>query len=88
MPKHTFEEILEIKKYKEEKLNIRFESYEDFLKRNKVLKYIGNKCFVLGCDKQAEYEGGDSRYYCGMCEKHANMKERYIEELENILGIN
>lgn len=87
MPKHTFGEIIKLKKCKESKLGVLFESYYEFLQRNKV--YDGkNKCCVMGCAKQAEYEGGDSRYYCGMCEEHAHMRKRYIIELENILGIN
>ena len=90
MPKHTFEEILKIKKHKEEKLGIRLESYEEFLNRNKVYndELHKGKCFVLGCTKDGFYEGGDSRYHCAMCEEHAQMKEKYISELESILGIN
>lgn len=83
----SFEEILEIKDTKEKKLGISFESYEEFLERNKVPKYNGNKCFVHGCTKPGLYEGGDARFYCGMCEEHAGMKEQYIRELESILGL-
>ena len=51
-------------------------TYEQWLETKK--EYSGNqKCFVNGCDKPAFYEGGDSRYYCGMCEEHAGMKMKY-----------
>jgi DNA polymerase len=51
-------------------------TYKDFLANNK--KYDGTtECFVFGCGKKAYYEGGDSRWYCGMCEEHASMKEKY-----------
>ena len=80
----SFEEILEIKDTKEKKLGISFESYEEFLERNKT--YSG-KCFVHGCTKPGLYEGGDSRFYCGMCEDHAKMKNKYIREMESIFGL-
>lgn len=41
------------------------------------LKYIGAKCFVSICNNPAEYEGGDARFYCGMCEEHTMIKEQY-----------
>ena len=86
MPKHTFGEIIRLKKCKESKLGVLFESYREFLQRNKV--YDGkSKCCVLGCTKQAEYEGGDSRCYCGMCEEHARMKTKYIMESESIMEV-
>ena len=51
-------------------------SYEQWLETKK--EYSGKeKCFVNGCDKPAFYEGGDARYYCGMCEEHAGMKMKY-----------
>lgn len=49
--------------------------YKDWLKTQE--KYKGSKCFVMGCDKEGLYEGGDVRYYCGMCEEHASMKKKY-----------
>ena len=51
--------------------------YEEFKNRRKVPKYFGDKCFVAGCDAPAEYEGGDARFYCGVCEKHARVGEEY-----------
>lgn len=52
-------------------------SYKDFLINHK--KYDGSqKCFVNGCDEDGYYEGGDSRFYCPMCEEHAEMKAKYI----------
>lgn len=39
---------------------------------------LGNKCFVGGCNvKGPLYPVGDDRYWCGMCEKHADMRKSY-----------
>ena len=51
-------------------------TYEDFLKSR--VKYSGDtKCFVYDCNKPGLYEGGDARYYCGMCEEHFGMRSSY-----------
>ena len=51
-------------------------TYEEFLKSR--VKYSGDtKCFVYDCDKPGLYEGGDERYYCGMCEEHSAMRTSY-----------
>lgn len=58
--------------------------YKEFLKLN--AKYDGNsKCFVYDCTKPALYEGGDARFYCGMCEEHAGMLSKYRFTISNIL---
>ena len=55
---------------------IQVDTYEEFLETHK--KYVGDqKCFIPGCDQPAYYEGGDARFYCGMCEEHCRMKEHY-----------
>lgn len=64
--------------------DIHFETYEEYKKRNR--KYNG-KCFVHNCDNPGYYEGGDSRFYCGMCEKHAQLKEHYVREMCSLLHI-
>ena len=47
-------------------MNINIKSYEDFANEHK--KYDGSmECFVQWCNKPAYYEGGDARFYCGMC---------------------
>ena len=57
-------------------------NYESFLKKN--LKYDGkSKCFVYDCQERALYEGGDSRFYCGMCEEHAAMRGKYRMYLQD-----
>ena len=64
-------------------MDIKIKSYEEFANERK--KYDGtNKCFVMGCDKPGFYEGGDARFYCGMCEEHARLKEYYISDLKYI----
>lgn len=52
-------------------------SYEKFKEELKKPKYFGTKCHVYGCNKPAEYESGDSRFYYGVCEEHAEIKEMY-----------
>lgn len=50
-----------------------------------VKKYDGtDECFVAGCHKPAYYEGGDYRFYCGVCEEHAQIKGRYEEYLRGL----
>lgn len=59
-------------------------TYEQFLEEHK--EYDGNdKCFVGRCDEPAYYEGGDYRWYCGVCEKHAKMKDRYAHYLYDVI---
>lgn len=52
-------------------------SYEEFKEQRREPKYFQYHCFCPGCDKKAEYEGGDVRFAMGVCEEHAHMKERY-----------
>lgn len=55
-------------------------TYAEYLDEHK--KYPSTaKCFVAGCNKIGYYEGGDARFYCGMCEKHASMKKHYMADL-------
>lgn len=64
-------------------MNINIKSYEDFA--NKYKKYDGSmECFVQGCNKPAYYEGGDVRFYCGMCDELSGVKKKYRIYLENI----
>lgn len=60
---------------------ILFPAYREYRDACKKPQYVGETCFVAGCDKPAEYEGGDARYYCGMCEEHANIRMHYVSEL-------
>lgn len=58
-------------------------SYEEFANDHK--KYSGYyQCFVHGCDKPGYYEGGDARFYCGMCEEHVGLKESYLVYLNHL----
>lgn len=39
---------------------------------------LGDKCFVHWCNSKGPlYPVGDDRYWCGMCEKHADMRKSY-----------
>ena len=66
-------------------MDIKIPSYEEFINANGRKKYDGStKCFVHWCDKPAYYEGGDARFYCGMCAEHAGLLDSYIVELKYI----
>ena len=55
-------------------------TYSEFEAKHK--KYDGHEtCFVPGCNKPAYYEGGDARFYCGVCAEHARLNEMYHEYL-------
>ena len=59
-------------------------TYEEFLQQS--IKYSGDtKCFVFDCNKKGLYEGGDGRFYCGMCEEHAGLRNSYRTYLGNII---
>lgn len=65
-------------------MDIRIKTYEEFLNEHEK-KYDGsNKCFVHSCDKPAYYEGGDSRFYCGMCDEHSGIRDSYHTYLKDI----
>lgn len=51
-------------------------SYSEFL-QDQVKYPEDTKCFVYDCNKPGIYEGGDARFYCGMCEEHASMVSKY-----------
>lgn len=56
-------------------------TYKEYLDKHK--KYDGKTtCFVQGCNKPAFYEGGDARFYCCVCEDHADMEQSYLSYLE------
>lgn len=63
--------------------DIQIYTYEEF--RETREKYVGDaKCFAAGCNRPARYKDGDIRFYCGMCEEHAGIKEDYRRYLERV----
>lgn len=64
---------------------IEIPTYEEYKKSN--TKYHGETCFVAGCDAPAPYEGGDERYYCPMCERHAGVRESYVYHIWKKAGV-
>lgn len=41
---------------------------------------VGGRCFVAGCTNPPPYyQVGDVRFWCGMCEEHAGMRDRYLD---------
>lgn len=60
-------------------------SYEAF-KRTRMKYPSGTRCFMGGCYQEGRYEGGDARYRCPMCEKHAYIDYEYELYLENLKG--
>ena len=60
-------------------------TYDDF-KKSRV-KYDGTtKCFVFDCNKPGLYEGGDARFYCGMCEEHSGLRSSYRMYLRGLIS--
>ena len=51
-------------------------SYSEFLE-DRVKYSADTKCYIYDCNKPGIYEGGDARFYCGMCEEHASMPSKY-----------
>ena len=64
-------------------MDLHIKTFREFADERK--KYDGtDECFVAGCHKPAYYEGGDARFYCGVCEEHAHIKGRYEEYLRGL----
>lgn len=53
--------------------------YEEWLKSQ--IKYVDCECGVAGCHERGLYEGGDARCWFPMCERHADMRARYLSYL-------
>ena len=60
-------------------------TYEEFLKSK--VKYHNVKCMVYDCKEDGLYEGGDTRCWCPMCAKHADMEQAYRFYLTNFKHI-
>ena len=60
-------------------------SYEEF-KKSRVKYGPECKCYVGGCNEPGLYEGGDARFWCGMCEEHASLRSRYRLYLHCIIS--
>lgn len=65
-------------------MNARLLTYEEYKSENRRPKYFGLKCFIQGCNKPAEYEGGDARCWFGVCEEHAGIRESYEEYVRHL----
>lgn len=60
-------------------------TYEEYKSRYpKPYKDSGSKCFINGCEELALYEGGDARFWCGVCEKHAGILKSYRIYLDEL----
>lgn len=69
-------------------IEVTVESYEKFLdnETKASTEYAGATCFVAGCTNPPPYyKVGDARYWCGMCEEHANMRDRYRNYIQSKL---
>lgn len=62
-------------------------TYEEYKISRRTDKYKGLKCYIPNCNKLAEYEVGDSRFYCGMCEEHAGIAEAFSKGDKHRLAI-
>lgn len=67
---------------------IEVKTYKEYLadEAEASKRHVGDHCFVAGCTNPPPYyEVGDVRYWCGMCEEHAEMRERYLGYIRNKL---
>ena len=72
----------------DETIQVNVKSYEKFLhdEAKASTEYAGATCFVAGCTNPPPYyKVGDARYWCGMCEEHANMQDRYRNYIKSKL---
>ena len=69
-------------------IEVSIESYAKFLdnEAKASTEYAGATCFVAGCTNPPPYyKVGDARYWCGMCEEHAGMRDRYRNYVQSKL---
>ena len=67
---------------------IEFKTYKEYLadEAEASKEYVCNHCFVAGCTNPSPYyKDGDVRFWCGMCEEHARMRERYLDYIRDRL---
>lgn len=67
-------------------MSIEIKTYKEYLadEAKASKNNVGNCCFVAGCTNPPPYyQVGDARFWCGMCEIHAEMKQRYISYVES-----
>lgn len=67
---------------------IEVKTYKEYLagEAEESKEYAGSHCFVAGCTNPPPYyKVGDARFWCGMCEEHAEMREKYLSYIRNRL---
>lgn len=67
---------------------IEVKTYKEYLadEAEESKEYAGSHCFVAGCTNPPPYyKYGDARFWCGMCEEHARMRERYLDYVRDRL---
>lgn len=69
-------------------MSITIKTYPEYLasmaKASK--EYVGDHCFVAGCTNPPPYyRAGDARFWCGMCEEHAEMRKSYLSYIRTKL---
>ena len=58
-------------------------TYEEFREGYHKKYSAGHRCYVCG-SKNAFYEGGDSRFWCAMCEKCVGIPKAYKQYIDRI----
>jgi hypothetical protein len=77
--KLTDEELDDLREEAAAMYPVEIVTYPEFRETMKDSHYTGkDECFVGGCKQPAYYEGGDARFWCGMCEEHAAIRYRYV----------
>lgn len=67
---------------------IEFKTYKEYLDDEAKASEgkVGDRCFIAGCTNPPPYyKYGDARFWCGMCEEHAEMREKYLSYIRNRL---
>ena len=67
---------------------IEVKTYKEYLQEEAEASKgsVSDHCFVAGCTNPPPYyRTGDARYWCGMCEEHAEMRESYLRYIRNKL---
>lgn len=67
---------------------IEFKTYKEYLadEAKASEEYVGDHCFVSGCTNPPPYyKVGDVRFWCGVCEEHAGMREQYLDYIRTKL---
>lgn len=67
---------------------IEVKTYPEYLADEAAVsqEHVGDHCFIAGCNNPGPYyQVGDERFWCGMCEEHAEMRDKYLRYMQGKL---